>query len=426
MVKFRIKLLEHLFYFLTSKFMNKAKKLRAQLQKTQCQLKAAKAELKELNQKHELFQAQLNQVQTERDTIQSQLQQLQQEAQELADFPAEKLGDEAVRIAEHHSKIGEIYFRKEYWSKAGAYFRKAIALNPNSAWYHQNLGEAIARCGKWDLALSFYRQALKLNPDEVHTYHQSLTIQGEEQSQIQVDNPIFIVGCGHSGTSIMLALLGNHPRLYPIPKESGLFMRSDAEVRQMMQAWDCTCAELGKTRWIEKTPPHIFQIARLLAFRPQSQFILMLRDGRDVVCSLRHRKAYAAFADRVDRWVYDNLAGLPYWDHPQVKVVKYESLIAQPEQTLQDIFNFLGEEYTAQVLEYHNTQRLWYSSEIHKPETIETHQDHMNLRNWQINQPLFDGRGRWREEMTAAEKDWFKSAAQQYLEQFGYVENDDW
>lgn len=35
-------------------------------------------------------------------------------------------------------------------------------------------------------------------------------------------SPTFIVGCGHSGTSVLLAILGAHPRIYPVTYESGI------------------------------------------------------------------------------------------------------------------------------------------------------------------------------------------------------------
>jgi len=49
-----------------------------------------------------------------------------------------------------------------------------------------------------------------------------------------------------------------------------------------------------------------------------------------------------------------------------------------------------------------------------------------NLRNWQINQPLFDGRGRWIKEMTEDDKVIFKDKAQKYLEKFGYADANSW
>jgi len=257
-------------------------------------------------------------------------------------------------------------------------------------------------------------------------YHNSLKLESDNPTPIKVDSPVFIVGCGHSGTSIMLAILGNHPHFYPITYESALFKQSESEIRNTMQEWDRECLEAGKKRWIEKTPPHIFQIQKFLLHRPQSKFILMLRDGRDVVCSLRHREAYQSFEARIDRWVYDNLAGLPYWNHPNVIVVKYEDLIAKTAKILTKIFDFLGEQYTDEILKYHQQEKCWYHQEITKPETVLTQDDHHKLRNWQINQPLFDGRGKWKQEMLTEEKQVFKQLAQQYLEQFHYAVNENW
>ena len=79
------------------------------------------------------------------------------------------------------------------------------------------------------------------------------------------------------------------------------------------------------------------------------------------------------------------------------------------------------------LLDYHKTEHRWYSDKIEKPEAIKTHEDHNTNRNWQINQPIFDGRGRWLAEMTEAEKKLFKnSPAQPLLEQFCYVADRNW
>ena len=353
---------------------------------------------------------------------------LGQKIQKSSDLSIEKLGNaKAKKIAKYHHEIGKLYFLDEYWEKAEVYFRKAIALNPNSAWFYQSLANVVARQRRWDEAVRLYRQALKFNPEEVLKYDNTLSIKKEINKQNQIENPIFIIGCGHSGTSIMLALLGSLPCLYPIPKESALFLHSDSKIQTIMSQWDDECFNQNKTRWIEKTPPHIFQIARFLAIRPNSQFILMLRDGRDVVCSLKHRVGYSRIEDRIDRWVYDNLSALPYWNHSQVKVVKYEDLIEQPKVVLQSICHFLGEDFSEEILKYHQNKREWYSQDISKPDNIDTDQGHKSLRNWQINQPLFDGRGKWKINMPEEEKIQFKqSIAEKYLEKFGYVENDKW
>jgi hypothetical protein len=48
------------------------------------------------------------------------------------------------------------------------------------------------------------------------------------------------------------------------------------------------------------------------------------------------------------------------------------------------------------------------------------------VRTWQINQPLFDGRDRWKSEMTLEDKQRFKRKAQRYLVEYGYAQDDRW
>ena len=61
---------------------------------------------------------------------------------------------------------------------------------------------------------------------------------------------------------------------------------------------------------------------------------------------------------------------------------------------------------------------------LEKPNNINQKEYTSQLRNWQVNQPIFDGRGRWQKEMTPQQKEIFKQKAQQYLVQFGYANDD--
>ena len=329
--------------------------------------------------------------------------------------------DSPYQYSEIYNTLGKLLFRAGERKKAVTNFEIAIFLNPDIDRYHLNLAEAT---DSWLLSVKFYRSAVKLNPMVLKNYYEQ--VEYINTQDIKIKNPIFVVGCGHSGTSVMLALLGSHPCLYPIPYESSIFLQSLSKIEEKMLVWDTECLAEQKKRWVEKTPTHIFQIGKFLKIRPQSQFILMLRDGRDVVCSLKYRPQYRQFLERIERWIYDNLAGYSYWNHPQVHVVKYEDLVTNPELTLRKVFEFLGEEYNPKVLEFYRIEKRWYSSEIVKPDKIESKQEHLQNRNWQINQPLFDGRGRWKKEMTEGEKIIFKKKAQKYLLEFGYVQDDNW
>lgn len=329
--------------------------------------------------------------------------------------------DSLYQYSEIHNKLGELFLKNGDTKKAVDTFHVAIRLAPDIANYHINLAEAT---NNWILSTKSYRTSVKLDSVAYKNYYNTYEI--NYTGDIQVKNPIFIVGCGHSGTSVMLALLGSHPYFYPIPYESALFMKNTQEIEKVMKCWDQDCFQDGKSRWVEKTPSHILQIGKLLKFRPESNFIIMLRDGRDVVCSLKDRVEYSSFRDQIYRWVYDNLAGKIYWNDHRVKVVKYENLVTNPEMTMKDIFDFLGEKYNNKIFDFHKIEKRWYSPEIVKPEKINSLKTHQQYRNWQINQPLFDGRGRWQQDMKPGEKIIFKKIAQHYLLEWGYVKDDNW
>lgn len=101
--------------------------------------------------------------------------------------------------------------------------------------------------------------------------------------------PTFIVGCGHSGTSLLLNILGSHSRIYAIPKETGFAYKSAMRIWQKRLKFNMMTVLNGKSRWIEKTPKHIHRIGKLMKLFPRSKFLIAIRDGRDVGYSLKER-----------------------------------------------------------------------------------------------------------------------------------------
>ena len=339
-------------------------------------------------------------------------------------------------------QYAEDSFRREDYRAAAEAFGLLHDRRPKDAWNVQGIAESLSRfegkldnftfpldrladihsAGRWDVVVRLYRKALSLNPNISRLWSKGHPLKTELLPKNSDCDPVFIIGCGHSGTSIMLRILGEHPDLWPIEQESALFLRSDENVHRAMADWDKKCLESQATRWIEKTPPHIFQMDRFLALRPGAQFILMLRDGRDVVASLRQRKGYEGIEDRIDRWIYDNKAGLPFWGHPQVKVVKYEEFVERPDITLSEICEFLNISASHDLLGYHQKEKSWYSNAMEKPASVTTSKDHMDLRNWQVNQPLFDGRGKWKKILSEEELQSFENSdAHQLMKQFEYL-----
>jgi hypothetical protein len=130
---------------------------------------------------------------------------------------------------------------------------------------------------------------------------------------------------------------------------------------------------------------------------PGAKFVIMVRDGRDVTASLGKRQS-GNFAAGLERWVVDTAIAVEERDSPDVLVLTYEALVTDTVGTLQRLCAFLGLPYDEGMLGYHTRPRLWFGrSEIRR--TSGVGDAHKDLRNWQVNQPLFDGRGRWRAQL---------------------------
>lgn len=230
--------------------------------------------------------------------------------------------------------------------------------------------------------------------------------------------PIFIVGCGHSGTSLLLAVLGVHSRIYAVPYESKIGLKSDEEARRLFADFYSATVAAGKTRWVEKTPLHIHCLPRILEWFPEGKFLLIIRDGRDVACSIRDRTG--SLTGGVERWVEDNLAGRPFWEHPNVHCLRYERLVSDFDGTLGRVAEFLGESFEENMRHHNRKQILFYSKVVKKPPSA-FGKHHRQYRDWQINQPLFDGRGRWKS-LSHSELDRVLDRAGFLLRELGYIE----
>jgi hypothetical protein len=228
----------------------------------------------------------------------------------------------------------------------------------------------------------------------------------------------------------LLAVLGSHSRLCPIPEESKLAYdyRTDTprfhhDAEQMIACFDLLAASQGKARWVEKTPKHVYSVDLLRGRFPGCKFLLILRDGRDVVCSMERRwpnsTEYA-----IQRWVDDNKAGAKFWPDADTRVLKYEEMIEDLEGTMRKTLAFLGENFEDAVLRSHEQPKYFYAKKIEKP-ADETVFNHDQFRNWQINQKLFDGRGRWKK-LPEQKKAIIKRVGGQMLIDYGYAKDLDW
>lgn len=208
----------------------------------------------------------------------------------------------------------------------------------------------------------------------------------------EADGPIFIGGLAHSGkTPLRLALLahpdiiltrrtymwnryydryGNLSNLSNLERCLGAMLSSrgiqalepdPGRIRRAFDEGPATYARLfalfheqyaerlGKRRWgdqlgfVERFADPIFEAY------PGAQMIQMIRDPRDrseeAMMQSRYRKGKVGWS--MARWLHS--AELTQYNQrrysDRYKVVRYESLLAQPEETLRDICSFLGERF---------------------------------------------------------------------------------
>jgi protein O-GlcNAc transferase len=240
----------------------------------------------------------------------------------------------------------------------------------------------------------------------------------------QTESPVFIVGCGHSGTTLMAALLGRHDNLYLIPYETGIFHFKNSG-NQVARFFSEKSKETSGKRLLEKTPRHVHRIGRIFRLFPKAQIIGMMRDGRDVACSIRKRNGN--LEQGVRRWLKDCKALEEYMNDPRLMVVRYEDLVLKSENTIGKILEFLNESGDPKKLLEDQSAVSWSgASPVPAAERKLNERDlkHLERRKEQINKPIYDGRGLWREQMNNEEHDKIIKVAGETLTKWGYSDQE--
>jgi hypothetical protein len=189
--------------------------------------------------------------------------------------------------------------------------------------------------------------------------------------------PIFIVGCHRSGTTLLRLVLDSHPSISCGPETRFLTellaITSEENWPHMRQYgfprtwWHERIAEFfasvhgeyarrrGKPRWADKTPRYALSVGGIAELFPTCQVVHVIRDGRDVVASHRHRWGYVAALKAVPKWrLYVETAQTAgaelgagrYYE------IRYEDLVTDTEATVRKLLDFLGEPWDDAVLDF--------------------------------------------------------------------------
>jgi hypothetical protein len=209
----------------------------------------------------------------------------------------------------------------------------------------------------------------------------------------------FVVGLTRSGTTLLRMMLDAHPEL-AVPPETHFVpdlikaARAEGDAATMLatmtshRTWadfgldeDALRARLegvdrgdaaaavrcffesyaerqGKPRWGDKTPAYMLSVQRIGRTLPESRFIHLIRDGRDVSLSQRARalNEQPPPPEQAARWVKRirksrdqamTLKGARYVE------ARYEDLVREPEETLRRICSFIDLPWDPAMLTYH-------------------------------------------------------------------------
>lgn len=222
----------------------------------------------------------------------------------------------------------------------------------------------------------------------------------------------FVCGCGHSGTTLIATILASHPDVYLPFEETNVFFKWTPLALYRYSKLKRAAFRAGKSALLEKTPRHVRRVDRIRRLVPGAKFVMPVRDGRDSVASLTRRLGDASAS--LDRWISDNSLVLAERGSADVLIYRYEDLVEDPEAIVSKICAFLALSFRPNLLDYHRNPQRWLTSDA-SPK-------HADLRNRQINQPIYDGRGRWKRELGEAQlKELTEGRGKPLMEAFGYI-----
>lgn len=297
-----------------------------------------------------------------------------------------------------------------------------------------------------------------------------------------LERPMFIVGPGRSGTTLLRSLLSAHSRIAVTPETHfmahaegrGLERGAPADFETFWSGYTSwvrfadlgvdaqRCRQIieeqgektfesvfravlrayaekaGKSRVGEKTPGHTRFLAHLLGWFPDAQVLVMQRDPRAVVASqlktpyVQKRMAAASNGRHViagrrahevafyaDNWRIVYEERLAPWkDDPRVHTVRYEELVQDPEREVRAVCDFLGEPFEPDVLADRTTS---------VPTPAGTSSDD-RLERWRrehhgksLGRVSSDSLGKWKQDLSRIETALIEGYCSEEMESGGYA-----
>jgi hypothetical protein len=217
-----------------------------------------------------------------------------------------------------------------------------------------------------------------------------------------IDEPVFLVGCPRSGTTLLQQMLNTHPAvaiapethfirrfwlqrrnygeltidsnyhgliddIVRMPEFSEMELNADdyrttamSEPREYSTLFRLLLEQLAHRRGAavigEKTPNHLLYMPTLSDFFPRALFVHIVRDPRAVMNSWRN-VPWSTGSLVSDAMVWRRYMAMarrrPPHNRARLLVVRYEGLVTDPEQTLRTVCRFIHVDFESAMLSFH-------------------------------------------------------------------------
>ena len=135
--------------------------------------------------------------------------------------------------------------------------------------------------------------------------------------------------------------------------------REQSLIAVFFAVYDILAETWGAKHWCCKSLANVFYLPEINAYSQDAKFIYLYRDGRDVALSFQ--KAVVG-----EKHIYHIAQG---WANAQRRAlqmrsilgkerfysISYEQLVADPESSLEGLCGFMGEKYTPEMLNFHQS-----------------------------------------------------------------------
>ena len=293
---------------------------------------------------------------------------------------------------------------------------QALATNSKDSDLHYALARAYEQLEEFEQAWAHFAKANQIDAQAFPAYDKKRTEaffkQIEEQCTAQwmaahagkSHENVFISGMFRTGSTLLEQMLAAHPHFYP-GGESEFFPRLvarhfshypnglDAISKAQLLAWkkqqrqQSSQQAAGNRRLTDKRPDNFLYLGLIKAVMPSARFVITERDWRDVATSvfctrLGPQQNYATSLADIRHYLGLQQALIEHWAKlfgTDMLRLRYEDLIADPQTTMTQLLEGLGEKWDERCLDFDQLTNTVKTASV-----------------WQVREPLHSRSiGRW-------------------------------